>query len=90
MESQGILKVVNIHLYFYSKQHHDDLHSSDQLLPQPSAFTSLIFSLIYLNFTVIEPPTTIFVLSHFSSFLLFMIFRTCKLLVDLAGGGVEI
>ena len=46
-------------------------------------FPSLIFSPISPAFTLIEVPTPIFFLSHFASFLLFVIVPTGKLLVDL-------
>ena len=47
---------------------------------------SQIFSLISLTYNVTEVPTTIFGLSHFNSFLLFVIVPTWKLLVDLGYG----
>ena len=47
---------------------------------------SLVLSSIYPTFTVTEVLTPNFVLSRFDSFLLFIIFLTGKILVDLVGG----
>ena len=49
-------------------------------------FPSLILLSIYPTFTVTEVPTPIFILSRFSSFLVFLIVPKGKLLVDLGGG----
>ena len=87
MELQRIRKAVNVYLCCWAQQHHYYLIQPTSFFPILLIFLSLIFSLIYLNFTVTGVPKPIFVLSRFVSLFLFLIVPTDKLLIDLGGGG---
>ena len=83
MNLQGIFQAANVNLFVKAQKHHASLHPDNQLLPYLSNISSLIFSLISPTFIVTEFPTKIFILYRFSYFLLFLIFPTEKILVDL-------
>ena len=57
------------------------LDTDHQILPHPSEFTSLLFSLISTTFTVMEFTTPILVLLHFPFFLFFVIVPSGTMMV---------